>query len=63
MDSGRFIDHISNRLVIKTPNNRTTQDFYFDYITRTIRCKGYNNYAIDIRNTHAYSYGINSYWY
>jgi len=63
MSSGRFIDYISNRLVIKTPNKRPTQEFYFDYATRTIRCKGYNNYAIDIRNTNAYGYGVNSYWY
>jgi hypothetical protein len=50
MSSGRFIDLISNRYVIKTPNNRTTQEHYFDYMTRTIRCKGYNDYALDVRN-------------
>jgi hypothetical protein len=63
MSSGRFMDLISNRYVIKTPNNRTTQEFHFDYVTRTIRCKGYNNYALDVRNQLAYSYGVNSYWY
>lgn len=63
MTGGRYIDYISNRLVIKTANARPTQTFYFDYKTRTIRCKGYNDYAIDIRNTAAYGYGVNSYWY
>ena len=63
MTSGRYMDYVSNRLVIKTPNERATQEFYFDYVTRTIRCKGYNDYALDIRNTAAYGYGVNSYWY
>jgi len=63
MSSGRYLDYISNRLVVKTPNERKTQEFYFDYITRTIRCKGYNNYALDIRNTFVYGYTVNSYWY
>jgi len=63
MSSGRFLDHISNRMVIKTRNGRPTQEFYFDYATRTIRSKGYNNYALDVRNTWAYSYGANSAWY
>jgi len=63
LSSGRFLDHISNRLVIKTRNGRPTQAFYFDYRTRTIRCKGYNNYAIDIRNTWGYSYAASSEWY
>jgi len=57
------MDYISNRVVIKTPNKRPTQDFYFDYDTRTIRCKGYNNYALDVRNAFAYGYGVNSYPY
>jgi hypothetical protein len=62
--SGRFLDSISNRLVIKTRNGRPTQDFFFEYKTRTIRSKGYasatNNYAMDIRNTWGYLYGANS---
>jgi hypothetical protein len=63
MTSGRYMDYVSNRLVIKTPNERATQVFYFDYVTRTIRCKGYNNYAVDIRNALGYGYAVNSYWY
>jgi hypothetical protein len=67
MKSGRFMDHLSNRLVIKTRNGRPTQTFYFDYKTRTIKSKGYvsttNHYSLDIRNAWLYSYGANSAWY
>ena len=61
------MDHISNRLVIKTRLQRPSQTFFFDYKTRTIKSKSYasatNNYSIDIRNTWAYLYGANSEWY
>ena len=60
LSSGRFMDYVSNRVVIKTPNKRPTQEFYFDYVSRTIRCKGYNNYSLDVRNQHAYGYGTDS---
>lgn len=63
LPSNRYMDYISNRLVIKTANARPTQTFYFDYKTRTIRCKAYNDYALDIRNTKGYGYGVNSEWY
>jgi hypothetical protein len=65
--SGRFLDSISNRIVIKTRNGKPTQDFYFEYKTRTIKSKGYasttNHYALDVRNTWAYLYGADSQWY
>jgi len=66
--SGRMLDMISNRVVLKTRNGRPTQIWEFDWKTRTIKNKGYpsatNNYALDMRNSNVlYAYTVNSYWY
>jgi len=42
MSSHRYIDLISNRLAIKTPNGRDSQVWYFDYKSRTIKTKTNN---------------------
>jgi len=62
MSNNRHLDAIGQEMVIKTPNGRTSQVFYFDYKTRTIRSKD-NNYALDMRNTKVHKYQVNSQWY
>jgi hypothetical protein len=39
MNSKRYLDRVGNDVVIKTPNARTTQIWYYHYKTRTIRSK------------------------
>jgi len=45
MSSGRFIDRIGNDVVLKTPNDRQTQLWYFDNKTKTIKSR-YQNYSL-----------------
>ena len=50
LPDNRYIDLINNRnFVIKTPNGRTSQIWYFHQQTLTIRTK-YNNQSWDIKN-------------
>lgn len=64
MSGGRILTSTSNRLMIKKGTGEAkNRQYTFDYKTKTIRVVGYNNYALDIRNTHAYAYGPNSEWY
>ena len=50
MASHRYLDLISNRnFVIKTPNGRKTQIWYFHQQSLTIRTR-YNNQSWDIKN-------------
>jgi hypothetical protein len=37
LNNNRYVDLISNRAVIKTPNGRSSQDWYFDWYTKTIK--------------------------
>jgi hypothetical protein len=51
MGSHRYLDLINNRnFVLKTPNGRNTQVWYFHQLTLTIRSK-YNNQSWDIKNS------------
>jgi len=51
MDSHRYLDLINNRnMVIKTPNGRKTQIWYFDQKSLTIKTR-YNNQSWDIKNS------------
>jgi hypothetical protein len=50
MASKRYIDFLSNNAVLKTPNGRKTQLFYFDNITKTIRCRD-NKYSFNIQSS------------
>jgi hypothetical protein len=51
MPSNRYLDLISNRnMVIKTPNARNTQVWYFHQQSLTIRTK-LNNQSFDIKNS------------
>jgi hypothetical protein len=59
----RYVDLVSNRAVIKTPNGRDSQIFKFDMITKTIKSQGYStawSHSLDIRNQWMYVYGTNS---
>jgi len=48
--AGRYLDVINNRnMVIKTPNGRSTQVWYFDQRTLTIKTK-LNNQSWDIKS-------------
>jgi len=49
----RFLDTVSNRVVIKTRNDRDTQVYRFDMQYRTIKSKGYStawSHSLDMRN-------------
>jgi len=37
LDSGRYLDLVGNNMVIKTPNGRKSQQWYFDQKTKTIK--------------------------
>jgi hypothetical protein len=37
LDTGRYLDFLGRNLVIKRPNGRNSQLFYFDWKTRTIK--------------------------
>jgi hypothetical protein len=47
MKSGRYLDRVGNNVVLKTPNGRDTQVWYFHQYSRTIRNK-YQNYSFNI---------------
>ena len=67
MSSGRYLDLISNRdFVIKTPNGRKTQIWYFHQQSKTIRTK-LNNQSWDIKSAgktnNMQVYSTNSNWF
>jgi len=62
-ESGRFIDLVSNRGVIKTRNGRDSQVWRFDMQYRTLKNKGYStawSHSLDMRNKWIYVYGTGS---
>jgi hypothetical protein len=66
LNSKRYLDRVGYDVVIKTPNDRNTQIWYYHYKTRTIRNK-YQNYALEIQNAgrsnNVRVYSVNSQWY
>lgn len=62
LNNNRYVDLISNRAVIKTPNGKDTQVYSFDWKTRTIKVKS-NGQSLDMRNKWVYIYGTDSKWY
>jgi hypothetical protein len=51
LSSNKYLDLINNRnMVIKTPNGRKTQVWYFHQQSLTIRTR-YNNQSFDIQNS------------
>lgn len=62
----RFLDLVSNRVVIKTHNHRDSQIFRFDMTYRTLKAKGYStawSHSLDMRNKWMYVYGTGSQWH
>ena len=67
MSSHRYVDLINNRnMVIKSPNGRKTQKWYFHQQSLTIRTR-YNNQSWDIKNagktTDMQIWSTNSGWF
>jgi hypothetical protein len=67
LGQGRYLDLINNRnMVIKTPNGRRTQVWYFHQQSQTIRTR-YNNQSWDIksagRTQDMQIWSTNSGWY
>ena len=50
MGSGRYLDLIGRNMVIKTPNGRKSQIWYFDQKSYTIKTKT-NNQSFDIKSS------------
>ena len=50
LGKGRYLDMLGRNLVIKLRNNRKTQQFYFDYRTRTIKSVQNKGWSFDIKN-------------
>jgi hypothetical protein len=64
--TGKFLDTVSNRVVIKTHNHRDSQIFRFDMTYRTLKTKGYStawSHSLDMRNKWMYVYGTGSQWH
>jgi hypothetical protein len=66
MKSGRYLDRVGNNVVLKTPNGRNTQEWYFHQRSKTIRNK-YQNYSLNIqsngRSNNLMVGGTNSHWW
>jgi hypothetical protein len=66
MSSGRYLDRIGNNVVLKTPNARSTQKWYFHQASKTIRNR-YQNYSFNIdsngRSNNLSVGGTNSNWW
>jgi hypothetical protein len=67
MQSGRYVDLIGNKLVLKTSNSFSSQKWYFDNKTKTIRSRRTTSYSIEISNSGKSSslriYTTNSNWW
>jgi len=66
LPSGRYLDRLGNNVVLKTPNGRNTQDWWFDQRSRTVKNK-YQNYSFNIqsngRSNNLAVGGTNSRWW
>jgi hypothetical protein len=67
LGQGRYIDFINNRnLIIKTPNGRPSQKWYFHQPSRTVRSRQ-TNQSLDIYNSgkgnHMQYYSTSSRWW
>jgi hypothetical protein len=67
LGEGRYIDYATGRnLVIKTPNGRKSQKWYFHQPSRTVRSRP-TNQSIDIHNSgksnHLQYYSTSSRWW
>ena len=62
-DSGRYLDLLSNQMVIKTPNGRTSQQWFFNQQTKTIRSWRTRSYSWTVKKNNMVVGGTNSEWY
>jgi hypothetical protein len=51
LPSGRYIDLVSNNVVLKTPNGFNSQTWYFDHKSRTIRSRRTTSYSLQINSS------------
>jgi len=67
LPDGRFLDLIGNNMVIKTRNGLKSQEWTFNYNTRTIRSARTPSYSWDIQNSgrtpNMQVYSTNSGWF
>jgi len=66
MKGGRYLDILGRNLVIKVPNARKSQEFYFHQPSKTIRSR-WNNLSFDIqssgRSNNMQVWNTNSQWF
>lgn len=67
MESEKYIDLIGNNAVIKTPNGRTSQSWWFDQKSKTIHSTRTRSYSLGInsngRGNNLQVMGTNSQWW
>ena len=61
MESGRYLDLLSNQMVIKTSNGRTSQKWFFNQKTKTIHSWRTKSYSWTMRGRNMNVGGTNSY--
>jgi hypothetical protein len=67
LPAGRYLDLVGNNMVIKTRNGFPSQEWFFDYKTRTIKSSRTKSYSWDIQSSGGSSnmqvYSTNSRWF
>lgn len=65
MKSHRYLDLLNNGAVIKTPNGKDSQVWFFDYKTRTIKSQRTKTSSLDGRSNqlNVYATNTNGQWY
>jgi hypothetical protein len=58
LPSRRYLDFIGRDLKIKTPNGRTSQKFFFDYLTKTIVSRALTNMSLSITGEGSANYNM-----
>lgn len=48
--SGRYLDILGTQTVIKTPNGRSTQTWYFDWLSRSIRSRSSTSRGLHLQS-------------
>lgn len=51
MGSQKYIDLLSNKAVLKRPNGRKTQTWFFDKKTKTIKSRSSTSYSLQIASS------------
>jgi len=67
LSSERYLDILGRNMVIKTPNGRTSQQWYFDQKSRTIKSMYRKNWSWDIagsgKSNNMHAWNTNSKWW